>query len=45
MPLGIVAGFLCAFLASGSNPGIWWTPLMWALVTDRMLIGLTVCLA
>ncbi|MDQ1343808.1 MAG: hypothetical protein QG650_528 [Patescibacteria group bacterium] len=45
MPLGIAAGFLCAFLASSSAPGIWWTPLMWALVTDRLLIGLVVGLA
>lgn len=45
MPLGIAAGFLCAFLASSSVPDIWWTPLMWTIVTDRILIGLVVGLA
>lgn len=45
VPLGIVFGFLCAWFASSSNPGLWWTPLMWTLVTDRFLIGLVVGLA
>lgn len=46
MPLGIAFGFLCAYLASGSAVGpFWWTPMMWTIVTNRLLIGLVVGLA
>lgn len=45
MPLGIFAGLLCTWVSSGSVPGIWGSALMWALITDRMLIGLVVGLA
>jgi hypothetical protein len=45
LPLGIVAGIVCVWLASSTNPDIWWTPLMWAIIANRMVIGLTVALA
>lgn len=46
VPLGIVFGFLCSYLASGGVSGdFWWTPLMWTIVTDRMVLGMMVWLA
>lgn len=45
LPLGIVAGIVCTYLASGSTPGIWWTALMWTIITNRFVIGLVVGLA
>lgn len=45
MPLAVVFGLLCVFLASPSNPGIWGTALMWTILTDRILIGMVVGLA
>lgn len=43
MPLGIAFGFLCSYVASrGMAMAFWWTPLMWSIVTDRMLIGLVI---
>lgn len=42
LPLGIVAGLICTYLASGSTPGIWGTAFMWTIITNRMLIGLVV---
>ena len=44
--LGIFFGFLCSYLASSSSQWVfWWTPLMWAIVTDRMIIGLAIGMA
>lgn len=40
--LAIVFGLLCVYLASGSNPGIWWTPAMWSILFNRFLIGIIV---
>jgi hypothetical protein len=42
LPLGIVAGVICTALAASSTPGIWWTALMWTIITNRVLIGLVV---
>lgn len=47
MILGLGAGFLCAYLASTSPNimvGFWWSPLMWAIVFNRILLGLFVFL-
>jgi hypothetical protein len=46
--LGIGAGFLCAYLASTSpNAAVdfWWSPLMWTIVFNRMLIGVFILIA
>lgn len=46
--MGIGFGFLCAYLSSsGMEKGVdfWWTPLMWAIVFNRFLIGLFVYFA
>lgn len=47
LPLSLLAGLLCAYLASLTNPAAWQIshPLFWTIVTDRLLIGLTVGLA
>ena len=45
MPLAVAFGLLCVYLASNSNPGIWGTPLMWTIISDRVLIGMIVGLA
>ncbi|MDR0771525.1 MAG: hypothetical protein LBF15_00120 [Candidatus Peribacteria bacterium] len=43
--LGLVAGLVCVWLAStGSNPNIWglksWV--MWAIITNRLLLGVVI---
>lgn len=42
LPLGIVAGLVCTFLASSSTPAIWGTALMWTIIANRFVIGLVV---
>ncbi len=42
LPLGIVAGLVCTFLASSSTPDIWGTALMWTIIANRFVIGLVV---
>ena len=41
IPLGIVFGFLCAYLAWQADPTtcFWQSPLTWQIVYNRMLIG------
>lgn len=46
VPLGVVFGFVCAWLASSGAPGaFWWTALMWTIVLDRFLMGIVIGLA
>lgn len=42
--MGIVFGFLCAYLASSGMAGqdFWWTPLMWSIVINRTFIGFVI---
>lgn len=41
--LGIVSGVVCcALAASGSDTKVWGTPLMWAILWNRLLLGLFV---
>lgn len=43
--LGIVFGLICcAFAASGGKTAVWGTPLMWAILWNRVLIGIVVFL-
>ena len=42
LPLGIVAGVICTWLASSSTPDIWGTALMWTIIANRWTIGLIV---
>jgi len=49
--LGIAFGFLCSFLAWKSSPDLqndpnyWWSPMMWAIVYNRFLIGVVILFA
>ncbi|MBF0462229.1 MAG: hypothetical protein HQL87_12620 [Magnetococcales bacterium] len=45
--LGVLCGLLCVFLAAGHQPELAspTNPLFWAILTDRILIGLVVALA
>lgn len=45
--MGLGFGFLCAYLASSGMEGqdFWWTPLMWAIVINRTLIGFVILIA
>jgi hypothetical protein len=45
MPLGLLAGLICTWFAGKEIPDIWWSMLMWAIITNRMVIGLLVALA
>ena len=40
--LGIVFWLICVKLASGSNPDIWWTPLMWSILYNRFLLWIII---
>jgi len=40
--LAVVFGLLCVYLASGSNPGIWWTPAMRSILFNRFLIWIII---
>ncbi|EKE27691.1 MAG: hypothetical protein ACD_3C00169G0001 [uncultured bacterium (gcode 4)] len=40
--LGIIFGLVCVTLASGTNPDIWWTPLMWSILYNRFLLWIVV---
>jgi hypothetical protein len=42
--LWILFWFVCTWLASSSNPGIWWSALMWNLLFNRFLIGLVIAM-
>ncbi len=42
--LWILFGFICVWLASGTNPAIWWTVLMWSILMNRFMIGFTIWL-
>lgn len=44
LAMGIGFGFLCAYLASSGMEGqdFWWTPLMWSIVINRILIGFVI---
>ncbi|MEI6711587.1 MAG: hypothetical protein WCK88_05365 [bacterium] len=35
LPLGILAGIVCTWLASSSNSDIWGTALMWTIIANR----------
>ena len=45
--LGIASGFLCVYLASTNNPGIWDhnSPAVWSIIYNRFLIGVVIGLA
>ncbi len=45
LPLGVLAGIVCTWLASSSTPDIWGTALMWTIIANRWTIGLVVGLA
>lgn len=45
LPLGVVAGLICTWLASSSAPDIWGTALMWTIILNRWTIGLVVAFA
>jgi hypothetical protein len=45
VPLGIVAGLICVWLSSKTLPDIWWTAMMWTILSNRILIGIVVWLA
>jgi hypothetical protein len=41
--LGTAFWFLCAYFASGNmGPWFWWSPMMWNIVTSRMLTGIMI---
>ena len=42
--LWILFWFVCTWLASSSNPGIWWSALMWNLLFNRFLIWLVIAM-
>jgi len=42
LPLGIVAGVVCTWFASSQDPQIWGTPLMWNIITSRLVLGLVI---
>lgn len=47
IPLGILAGVLCAYLASSKQPELFSliSPLFWVIVSDRFVLGIMVALA
>lgn len=45
LPLGVLAGLICTWLASSSTPDIWGTALMWTIIANRWTIGLVIGLA
>lgn len=42
--LGLLFWLLCCYLASNSNPDIRWTPMMWSIIYNRVLIWIFVML-
>lgn len=40
----LLFGLLCTYLASSSNPDIRWSPMMWSIIYNRMLIWVFVML-
>ena len=40
--LWLIFGILCTYLASMSNPWIWWTAMMWLIIVNRITIWLVV---
>ena len=48
LPLWILFGFLCAYLAWSNAPvaySYWQSAMTWTIVSNRLLIGLFVCIA